>query len=176
MKRLPYADISNTLISQRACRDRKQQYISDLERKIREAEGGVGELRGENSWLIRELCKLREENSNIREGLKIGGHSPATGTEISKLSENEGDPSGYDSSLACSSYSSSPLDCGARLKKDEASIKGKIGTPDEADSLQDLLSAMLELILLHPRMRKGNISAKDVLTRLVASIDSGRVR
>lgn len=155
-------------ISQRACRDRKQQYISDLERKIKDAEGSVGELRGENSRLIQELCKLREANTNIRDALNIGVRSSAAKIDISQTAENGADFSGYDDSPPCSS-SSLNHEAGFREATSE-----KIS--DEADSLQDLLSAMLELILLHPRVVQGNISAKEIMVRLVAGIDSGRWR
>lgn len=143
-KRLSYTDIPVS-ISQRAYRDRKMRHLVDLESGIRDVEEQIRRLQTENTGLIRELCEIRAENREWKEG--------RTRSNISQRSRSG------DAGLNSSQPNTGPRHDGfkKRTHTDQRS---------EEDTLTAPFEAMWNLICLDPAVANGDISAETVLERL----------
>lgn len=140
-----------------------------MEQKIHETEERLGSLRGENSELIRALCKIREENIDFRDALNIakGAQHAASGygSIDSDKSTFARDDTPASSAASFDSVSSEdPLDSSSfGLSSDLA---------EEYGSLQELLSTIWKLIRSHPGVSHGTVSAKAVLDQLISQVES----
>jgi len=164
--------------AQRACRDRKLQYILGLEQKIKDTEQRLGTLRGENSELIQELCKIREQNSSFRDALNVTkGIRNSKGVAGGYKAKNDLRGSAIQDASPSPSNTSSFPDSDTRFSCESGSSNSTPGCAGAQEPLQELLSSIWTLIHLFPDVSRGNVSARVVLDSLVARVEdqwSGR--